>query len=128
MQLQVIDDLPFVSIRAIYQGAEIDITPVLIDTGSAETSLRIDALTQLGIEPRLDDEIHFIRGVGGRELVFVRQLDELQVGSQKLAPFVVQISGMDYGFEIEGILGMDFLRRSGAVIDLHRMQLEFVGQ
>ena len=57
--------------------------------------------------------------------MFVRQLDELQVGPQKLAPFVVQISGMDYGFEIEGILGMDFLRRSGAVIDLRRLQIEF---
>jgi hypothetical protein len=32
---------------------------------------------------------------------------------------------MDYGFEIAGILGMDFLRRAGAVIDLEAMELSF---
>jgi len=56
MQLQVIDGLPFISVRAIYQGAEIDMAPVLVDTGSAESSFSIDALKQLGIEPGLDDK------------------------------------------------------------------------
>jgi hypothetical protein len=33
---------------------------------------------------------------------------------------------MDYGFEIGGILGMDFLRAAGATIDLHNLTLAFV--
>lgn len=32
---------------------------------------------------------------------------------------------MDYGFEIAGILGMDFLTASGAVIDLSELTLTF---
>jgi len=32
---------------------------------------------------------------------------------------------MDYGFEINGILGMDFLMKAGAVIDLQDLQIDF---
>jgi hypothetical protein len=32
---------------------------------------------------------------------------------------------MDYGFEINGVLGMDFLVRTGAVIDLQELELRF---
>jgi hypothetical protein len=38
---------------------------------------------------------------------------------------------MDYGFEIEGILGMDLLIKSGAVINLQEMNItlgEFASQ
>jgi hypothetical protein len=30
-----------------------------------------------------------------------------------------------YGFPIDGILGMDLLTQTGAIIDLHRLTLEF---
>lgn len=32
---------------------------------------------------------------------------------------------MDYGFEINGILGMDFLINAGAIINLRSMTIEF---
>jgi hypothetical protein len=32
---------------------------------------------------------------------------------------------MDYGFDIVGILGMDFMRAAGAVIDLGRLTIDF---
>jgi hypothetical protein len=32
---------------------------------------------------------------------------------------------MDYGFEIQGILGMDFLLQAGAIIDLGELNLRF---
>ncbi len=40
-------------------------------------------------------------------------------------PFVIEIGGMDYGFDIQGILGMDFLTTAGAKIDLEKMEIEF---
>jgi len=33
---------------------------------------------------------------------------------------------MDYGFEINGILGMDFLLANGAIINLNTRQLDFI--
>ena len=35
---------------------------------------------------------------------------------------------MDYGFGIQGILGMDFLLRAGAIINLRDLNLEFSKQ
>jgi hypothetical protein len=32
---------------------------------------------------------------------------------------------MDYGFRINGILGMDFLTQAGAIINLQEMKIEF---
>jgi len=66
-----------------------------------------------------------VRGVGGAEVVFTRLVDRVQVGCRAVEQFEVEIGGMDYGFEIDGILGMDFLMRTGAIINLHRLQLEF---
>ena len=36
-----------------------------------------------------------------------------------------RLGEMDYGFQIGGIIGMDFLRASGAVIDLGRLTIDF---
>lgn len=64
-------------------------------------------------------------GVGGIETVFARRVERLRVDEHGLADFEVQIGSMDYGFEINGILGMDFLTQAGAVIDLFAMRVEF---
>ena len=32
--------------------------------------------------------------------------------------FMVDVGAMDYGFEIDGIVGMDFLLAVGAIVDL----------
>ncbi len=37
----------------------------------------------------------------------------------------VEIGGMEYGFAINGILGMDYLTRVGAIINLSTLALEF---
>jgi hypothetical protein len=37
--------------------------------------------------------------------------------------FTIQIGAMDYGFHIQGILGMDFLLQAGTVIDLKDLEI-----
>ena len=125
MQLNLKYDLPFVSVRLVYQRTVLDIGEVLVDTGSASTIFAADQVETLGIVPLPGDRLSTIRGVGGREVVFSRRVDCLQVGSKKLTDFEIEIGGMDYGFEINGILGMDFLIEAGAVLDLKTLRLEF---
>ncbi|HET9620853.1 MAG TPA: hypothetical protein VFP84_05790 [Kofleriaceae bacterium] len=55
----------------------------------------------------------------------MRRVDQLAVGGRSLEGFEVEIGEMDYGFEIGGILGMDFLRAAGAVIDLRSLSIAF---
>lgn len=53
-----------------------------------------------------------------------RHVDRLVVGETALANFEVEIGGMDYGFSIKGILGMDFLRGTQAIVDLGALTIE----
>jgi len=57
--------------------------------------------------------------------VFSRQVDRLRVGPCSLENFEIEVGGFDYGFDINGILGMDFLLSAGAVLDMSNLTLEF---
>jgi predicted aspartyl protease len=125
MPLTLRDNLPFTTITVTYQGTTMDIPQVLVDTGSAATLLAADIVATIGIVPLPQDVLHTLRGVGGTEVVFTRRLDSLQVGEHRLTNFKIEVGGMDYGFAMHGILGMDFLTRAGAIINLHEMTIAF---
>jgi len=120
-------DLPFTTVSMAYNGIPIEISDVLVDTGSASTILAADIVVNVKIIPRPEDILHAIHGVGGSEVVFTRRIDYLKVGERSIADFEIEVGGMDYGFKINGILGMDFLTRAGAIINLREMRIEFVG-
>jgi hypothetical protein len=125
MKLLLKDNIPFIKVTVAYKGAEIEITDILIDTGSGTTILSTDIVVPIHIVPSPEDILHTIRGVGGVEVVFRRTLDYFQIGDYRLSNFPVDIGGMDYGFEINGILGMDFLTNAGAILNLRDMNIEF---
>ena len=125
MRLLLRDNLPFVSINVKHQGKNIRIKNVLVDTGSGGTILAADVLSKIGIVPQADDTLHTIFGVGGSEVVFTRKIDELKVGTFTIKQFEIEIGGMDYSFNIQGIVGMDFLISAGAKIDLEKLEINF---
>jgi len=47
------------------------------------------------------------------------------IGECEIPEFPIQIGAMDYGFHINGILGMDFLKRSKAMIDIDDNLIHF---
>ena len=124
MKLELRYNLPFTSASLSHQGRVIDVQPILIDTGSASTVISADVVDAIGIVPRPDDILNKLRGIGGTEVVYRRVVDRLSVGDAYLSDFDVEIGGMDYGFEIQGIIGMDFLRRTRSLINLKDMTLE----
>ncbi len=125
MQLILKNNLPFTTLKVTYSGKSIEVPHVLIDTGSASTVLAADILMQIGIVPEPQDYLHTIRGVGGTEAVFTRQIDQLQIGQRQITQFQIEVGGMDYGFEINGIVGMDFLLNTRAIINLKTQQIQF---
>jgi predicted aspartyl protease len=108
MQLILKDSLPFTNVTIAYQGKIVEVQNVLVDTGSGGTVMSADIVSRIGISPKADDILHTIHGVGGSEVVFTRKENYLRVGDKSISDFEIEISGMDYGFEIKGILGMDF--------------------
>jgi predicted aspartyl protease len=124
MIIRLQDELPFVAIVLTYRGQEIEFENVLLDTGSAGTIFPTDRLSQVGLRYEADDMVHRVRGVGGAEFVFSKRVDQLSVGTLGVNDFEIEVGALDYGFEIEGILGMDFLTEVGAKIDLANLVIE----
>lgn len=67
--------------------------------------------------------VHRIRGVGGAEFVFAKKIDHLISDELRVSNFEIEVGAMDYGFEINGIVGMDFLTQVGAFIDLSNLEV-----
>ncbi|MGC4113616.1 MAG: retropepsin-like aspartic protease [Myxococcales bacterium] len=125
MILDLRHNLPFVRVCITYRGRTAEVPDVLVDTGSASTVISADAVEPLGLVLEPTDVLDSLRGIGGREFVFRRVVDSLRLGERAIDSFKLEIGGMDYGFAISGILGMDFLVRAGAVIDLGKRTIEF---
>lgn len=123
MKILIRDGLPFVSAKIIHQGREVTLDSMILDTGSAGTLISVDRVAGLGIRPEPDDQLHQIRGIGGFEVVVPKRVDKLIVGTLEADSFEAEVGSTDYGFEVDGILGIDFLLKTHAIIDLGRLEL-----
>jgi predicted aspartyl protease len=124
MRLTLRDDLPFVTVTATQGGATVELPDMLVDTGSASTLLSATVALQLGVVPSPSDPVRTLRGIGGREVVFCRRIDNFQIGDHAIDDFEVEIGGVDYGFAMNGILGMDFLIQVRAILNLRELSLD----
>lgn len=115
--------LPFVTIVIEFRGQRLRLDKVLIDTGSASTLLNADIVRDIGIIPEKDDIVDMIRGVGGVEYVYTKIVNSISIGKAVTQDFQVEIGNMDYGMEMQGIIGFDLLKRVGAKIDIDAMEL-----
>lgn len=121
VKLKLDGGLPFVTIEIGWRQSSLTLDSVLLDTGSASTVLSADRVGALGITLEPDDPIHRIVGVGGGEFVYCKRLSWVALGDCRALDVSVEIGAMAYGFHIDGILGMDFMRQVGLVVDLHNL-------
>ena len=117
MNYQVFNGLPFVHVYLTYKGKQIRVENVLIDTGSYGTIFNSDILLEIGIKPEIDDVIDTISGVGGIEFVIKKKIDQIKLDSTIINDFEIEVGAMNYGFNIFGILGYNFIQKAELVID-----------
>jgi predicted aspartyl protease len=123
LNLRIQDGLPFVSATVERNGKSAKLNHVLVDTGSAGSVFAADLLERIGLVYEPQDRVERIQGVGGAEFVFSKTVNSLVVGDITIDSFAVEVGSLDYGFDIDAILGMDWLLRVGAVVDLSLLQL-----
>lgn len=123
MILRIFENLPFVEVTINYRGQDLSLKNVLIDTGSAGTVFAADRLLVIGLQYEDNDTVDRIRGVGGSEWVFIKKIDNLTLGTLYLTNFEIEVGAMNYGFDIDGIIGMNFLIEVGATIDLKHLEI-----
>ena len=123
MKIRLRDGLPFIRATLTHHGQQLLLNNVLLDTGSAGVIFPTDAVLTIGLTYEPDDMVHRIRGVGGAEFIFTKQVDTLMVDELQVNDFQIEVGAMDYGFDIDGIIGMDFLVEVGAIVDLSRLEI-----
>lgn len=123
MKIKIKDRLPFVEVKLLHGDKQMSLANVLVDTGSGATLISADIALSFGLQPELEDTIYRVHGVGGSEFVYEKSIDRIEVGEIIMEDFKLQIGAMDYGFEIDGILGVDFLIANDVVLDLGKLIL-----
>jgi hypothetical protein len=123
MEIRLRHGLLWVSASLLYSGKQLLCKNVLVDTGSAGTVFSVDRVFTMGMQPEPADAIRELRGVGGTEFVFVKRIDQLILGDFGISDFEIELGTMDYGMEIDGIIGLDFLLKVKAKIDLERLEI-----
>ncbi|SFE51021.1 retropepsin-like aspartic protease [Alteribacillus iranensis] len=116
--------LPFIEASVTFRGNTIDLPLILIDTGSAGTILNVNRLEEIGVAPEPDDKVEVIYGVGGHEFVYTKPMDVITLGNGiRIDDYMIELGTMDYGMDIDGIIGYDFLKELGAIVDLDHLKL-----
>ncbi|MDF2649958.1 MAG: hypothetical protein K0Q73_5763 [Paenibacillus sp.] len=124
MNLHVNYGLPFVSVTVQYRGRIMTLDKVLLDTGSAGTIFKADIVEAIGVVPEAEDVVDSIQGVGGVEYVYTKNFDAIYFDGGCVNHFQVEIGSMEYGIEIDGILGFDFIQTAALIIDARNMQVQ----
>ncbi|EDN66980.1 conserved hypothetical protein [Beggiatoa sp. PS] len=123
MEIKLENGLPYISVTLSYQGQEITFEKMLLDTGSMGTLFAIEKVDSIDLLPEYNDRIREICGIGGREYVFSKTVDYLISGEIMVENFEVEIGDINYGIEMDGICGLDFLLQSKAIINLEKLEL-----
>jgi hypothetical protein len=123
MKIRRAHGLAYVEAGVTFRGQSLHLPNIILDTGSASTIFAADRMLEIGVAPEPADAVRRIRGVGGTEFVFTKTLDRLVAGEIEVDGFEVEVGAMDYGFPADGILGLDYLLKAGALIDLQRLEL-----
>jgi len=97
----------------------------LVDTGSAATLFASDYVREFGIDSEPEDKIRKIVGVGGNEYVIEKRIDALIIDGVSIENSIIQLGEMDYGFEINGVIGGDVLMRAKIIIDYEKRLFHF---
>lgn len=123
MKIRIEQGLAYVEVVLTFRGRSLRVGDTILDTGSASTIFSADRLLEIGVVPEPPDTLRRLRGIGGTEYAFTKRLDLLGVSNMEIPGFEIEVGAMDYGFPAEGILGLDYLLRTGALIDLQHLEL-----
>jgi predicted aspartyl protease len=124
ININEINGLPFVEATVVFRGKSLQLTRVLIDTGSAGTILNVNKLEEIGVKPEANDVTYTIYGIGGAEFVYTKEMERIELSDEiSIRNFLVELGSMDYGIELDGIIGYDFLKKVGLVIYINKMYI-----
>ncbi|CAI3543081.1 MULTISPECIES: retroviral-like aspartic protease family protein [Clostridium] len=120
IKLHYFNQLLFCKLDCKLNNEDLHLDNVLIDTGSATTLINADYINFDGTET-----VQEAYGIGGSEKILNKQFSDLQINEFTLNNISISVGDMDYGLNIDMLLGLDLLKSLNAIVNLDTMQLEF---
>ncbi|WP_297421716.1 retroviral-like aspartic protease family protein [Clostridium sp.] len=114
--------LLFCSLDLNINSQNLNLKNVLIDTGSATTLINADYILLDG-----NEKIKNAQGIGGYERILVKKFESLRLNDITLKNVSLSIGDMDYGIDIDLLIGLDMLKILNANINIKNMTLELNG-
>lgn len=124
-KLYIDDGLLLTDMEITYKGKILLLKRVLVGTGSGSTIIKTDLAESIDIVAEENDMIYRISGVGGSEFVFSKVIDSIKFAGKEADNFTLEIGAMNYGFDLDGIVGLDLLQQVKAVINLDKLIIEY---
>ena len=103
------------------------VVKLLVDTGANYTVLPPDLLIELGCDLNKPNRIISIAAAGGMVQVPIVRVPWFNCIGQRVESFPVIALKLPAAAAIDGLLGMDFLKLQGAIIDIKRSRVEIEG-
>ena len=111
--------LLYASLEILINKKSIKINDVIIDTGASHSIILTDYLENLEVEFTEDDELVKSSGYGGLQMSSIRKkVDKVKIGDIFVENVKIDFGEIDPFERINGLIGLDFLRAAGTVIDL----------
>lgn len=118
-KLQRKDGLLYTSITLGHEGKSIIVNDVIIDTGAFHTIIAPNFLEEMDIAFSDEDELVKASGYGGTVCYSVRKkINLIECQDIKVNDMKIDFGEIDPNERVNGLIGLDFLRKAGVILDL----------
>ena len=118
-RLQLKDGLLYTSITLWHEGKYIVVDDVIIDTGAFHTIIAPNYLEKLDVAFSDEDELVKASGYGGTVSYSVRKkMDSIECEDVRINDIKIDFGEIDPNERVNGLIGLDFLRKAGVMLDL----------
>lgn len=109
------------TITICYRGNALQLTDIIIDTGSSHTVFSPDALEAVGVTYENGDPVYEAYGIGGTVPFYTKVMDYILLDSFKTQEIEIDIGILPKLHR--GLLGLDILKTNGFIVDMHKLNL-----
>ena len=121
IKLKLKHSLLFCELEITINNQILHLNNVLIDTGLATTLINSDYILLDGSEKFIN-----VYGVGGYEAVLNKYFDCISINNNSIHNIVLSVGELDYGMDIDMLVGLDLLKKLNANINIKDMTMSFV--
>jgi len=109
------------TLTACYRGKALELSDIIIDTGSSHTVFSPEALETIGVTYENGDPVYEAYGLGGTVPFYTKVLEYMMLDTFQVNEIEVDIGVLPKNHK--GLLGLDILQRHGFVLDLDKLVL-----